>query len=309
MSDGSSSAWRAAAATAPGEMPPRWRVWWLAARPKTLAASVVPVLVGTSFAVANAAEHWWAALIALLGAIGIQIGTNLHNDLADFEKGADTGERLGPARATQRGWLQVHQVRRGVWLAFGVAVACGVYLVARGGWPVVALGLASLAAGLAYTSGPFPLAYLGLADIFVLVFFGLGAVAGTYYVQTLSLSIPVLAGGVAVGALSTAILAVNNLRDRHTDAAAGKRTLAVRLGATACRWEYTLAVAVAFAIPAWIALRAHPGAALAWVSAPLAIRAVAHVWRRDGRALNPVLGETARTLTLFGVAFAVGVAW
>jgi 1,4-dihydroxy-2-naphthoate octaprenyltransferase len=264
--------------------------------------------VGAGLAWGDGVLHLPSAVLALIGALAIQVGTNLFNDYADFVKGADSQGRLGPARAAQQGWLSAGEIKRGAFVAFGVAALAGLYLVGRGGWPILALGIVSITAGFAYTGGPLPLAYVGLGDLFVLAFFGVAAVAGTYYVQALELTPVSVVLGLAVGAISTAILVVNNLRDRHTDRDAGKRTLAVRWGAPASRWEYTVLVVGAYALAGYVATAGYPFAALVVVTLPWAAVATVHVWKRDGAALNPVLGETARLLAVFGVALAAGVA-
>jgi 1,4-dihydroxy-2-naphthoate octaprenyltransferase len=211
--------------------------WWLAIRPATLTASAAPVLVGTGAAWADGRFSLWPAIAALIGASLLQIGANFANDVFDFERGADTHDRLGPQRATQQGWISAEQMKRAMWLTFGGALLTGIYLTAVAGWPVMALGLASIAAAYLYTGGPRPYGYLGLGDLAVFVFFGFGAVAGTYYVQAHSVSTMAWLAAIPIGALATAILVVNNLRDIETDARAGKNTLAVRLGDGPTRGE------------------------------------------------------------------------
>ncbi len=294
--------------TAAEPRPSLVRTWVLAVRPATLTAGVVPVLVGTALAARDGVAHLGAAAAALLGAVLIQIGTNLFNDYEDFRRGADTAERLGPARVTQRGWLTPKQVGAASAVAFALAIAAGSYLVARAGWPLVALGLTSVICGLAYTGGPFPLAYHGLGDLFVMIFFGIAAVCGTYYVQAFTVPTPVALASVGIGALATCILVVNNLRDRETDARANKRTLAVRLGARGARIEYVLMVALAFAVP--VALHLMPGGtwgSLAPLAAlPLAVREIRAIHAKDGAALNPHLGGAAQLGLLYGLLMAVG---
>ncbi len=215
--------------------------WFLACRPKTLTVSLSPVLLGTALAWQDSASlHLGPLLATALGAILIQIGTNLFNDVGDFLRGTDTPGRLGPARATAEGWLSAEHVQRGAWLAFALAFLCGLYLAWHGGWPIVAIGLASLAAGWAYTSGPRPIAYGPLGEIFVFVFFGVIAVSGSYYLQTLTLSAHALLAGALIGLPAAAVITVNNYRDLEGDRANGKNTLAVRLGRPLSRWLYRL---------------------------------------------------------------------
>lgn len=295
-------------APAPGP-PSAWRVWLLATRPQTLTAAVAPVLVGTALAAADQVADPMAALAALLGAVLIQIGTNLVNDVADFRLGADTQDRIGPPRATQRGWLSPGQVVAAAVIVMSAAVLVGAVLVARAGMPVVVIGLASVASGIAYTTPPFKLGYRGLGDLFVLIFFGTVAVCGTYYVQALEVSTGAWIASLPVGLLATAILIVNNLRDRRTDAAIGKRTLVARFGLRFGRWQYAAAILVAYLVPlvAWIAGSVSVGWLLVWVSAPWAVWRILSVWRQDGAALNSELGATARLLLLYTLLLSVGV--
>ena len=282
--------------------------WWLAARPRTLPAAAAPVAVGTALAVADGHGAILPATAALAGALLLQIGANLANDVFDFEKGADTEARLGPPRAAQRGLLSTAALRRGTALVFGLAALVGLYLVARGGWPIAALGALSIAAGLAYTGGPYPLGYHGWGDAAVFLFFGVAAVCGTYWVQALALPPRVLGAALPVGALATAILVVNNLRDIETDRRAGKRTLAVRLGRRAARIEYGLLVIGAYAT---CALLWWAGSFSAWVllpclSLPLALRLVRRIAREDGPSLNDALARTARLELVFALLFSAG---
>jgi 1,4-dihydroxy-2-naphthoate octaprenyltransferase len=250
-----------------------------------------------------------AALAALVGALLIQVGTNLANDYFDFRRGADNRDRLGPPRATQQGWLAPRAVLMGSAVCFGLAVVVGTYLVAVAGWPLVVLGLVSIAAGYAYTGGPYPLAYHGLGDVFVLVFFGGVAVGGTYYVQALALSPLALAASLPVGALGVALLAVNNTRDRETDAAANKRTLVVRLGRGFGRGEYVamLIVAAAFPVVVWATGLATAWALVALLAAPLAVPPVRLLFTVDGGALNAALAGTARLQLVYSLLLAAGL--
>ena len=283
--------------------------WVLAARPKTLTAAVVPVLVGTALALRDGAAHLGAAAAALAGALCIQVGTNLVNDAYDFRRGADGADRLGPVRATQAGLISPGTVLAGAGVAFALATACGLYLAGRGGWPIVAVGLASLLCGWAYTGGPWPLAYLGLGDVFVFVFFGPVAVLGTEWVQAREVSTVSLLASVPVGLLAAALLVVNNLRDIPTDARVGKRTLAVRLGARAARLQYAGLLLCAAAGVAATAVAARTAwALLPLVVAPLAWTVARRVWRSSGRELNAALGQTARLHAAAGALLALGLA-
>ncbi|MBK8481133.1 MAG: 1,4-dihydroxy-2-naphthoate polyprenyltransferase [Proteobacteria bacterium] len=297
------------AGSSPG--PSGWRLWWLAARPRTFGAAISPVLVGSGLAAAAGAAHWPSALAALLAALLLQIGANLANDYSDWRRGADTAARLGPPRVTQQGWVAPRRVMLAAALVFAAAAVVGSYLVWRGGWPIVAIGLAGILCGLTYTGGPLPFGYLGLGDLVVALFFGPVAVGGTALVQA-QRWLPGLGwAAIGPGALCTAILVVNNLRDRQTDAQAGKRTLAVRWGARACRLEYALLLALAFlAPPVAVALdRLPPGVLWVGLAAPAALLELRRVSRRDGAALNPSLGGTARLALLYGALFALGAQW
>jgi 1,4-dihydroxy-2-naphthoate polyprenyltransferase len=246
----------------------------------------------------------------LVGALLLQIGANLANDVFDFEKGADTAERLGPTRAVQAGLLPATSVRRALFLVFGLALCVGVLLTLAAGPWILLVGIASILSALAYTGGPYPLGYHGLGDLFVMIFFGLVAVCGTTFVQTGTIPPLSLWAALPVGSLATAILVVNNLRDRETDVKAGKRTLAVRFGRRGAIAEYALLVALAYAVPVVLAFQLRSLALLApLVTLPLALRATLHVSRDTGRALNPWLVATAKLVFLHGVAFAAGIAW
>jgi 1,4-dihydroxy-2-naphthoate octaprenyltransferase len=267
-------------------------VWLLAARPKTLWASVAPVVVGGALAWRDGLFHAPSVIVALFGAIFIQIGTNFANDLFDFQRGADTDARTGPLRVTQAGLVSPSQIRMAMILAFAAAFAVGVYLVWRGGWPIVGIGIASIIAAVLYTGGPLPYGYRGLGDIFVFIFFGPVAVVGTFYVQALTTTPLAWLASLPIGFLATAILVVNNLRDIETDRIAGKRTLAVRLGAQASAWEYTLLLLVALAIPfvAWLTDLSSAGVLIASGVMCFGIPLVMTVFRPErGAALNATL--------------------
>jgi 1,4-dihydroxy-2-naphthoate octaprenyltransferase len=294
----------------------------LAARPKTLAAGAVPVVGGAASAWRDS-DRPWLVVPCLLCALCIQIGTNLFNDYYDAKKGADAEDRVGPVRVTASGLISPGGVLAAACAVFALAAAFGVVVVAVAGWPLLVVGAVSLLCGWLYTAGPYPLAYLGLGEVFVFVFFGLIATAGTAYALTGALSTSALLAGAAVGALSTCLIVVNNVRDVHGDARAHKRTVAVRFGVTFARTVYVLCLAVAAA--AVLALAARAGISLGASSAPDATRAAAFalpfavlalgvrnaraVWRNDGAALNAVLGASARVLALFGVALSIALAW
>jgi 1,4-dihydroxy-2-naphthoate octaprenyltransferase len=250
-----------------------------------------------------------AALAAFAVALLLQIGANLANDVADFRRGADTDDRLGPVRVTQGGLIPPRQVVMATATVLMAAAAPGLYLVWRGGPVLALLGLLAIAAAVTYTAGPKPFGYLGLGELFVFIFFGPVAVVGTAFVMTHDVTRLALLSSVAMGCLVTAILVVNNLRDLDTDRAAGKRTLAVRIGREATRWEYTALISVAYAMPllVWVSEISRPGPLLALTTAPLATLLVWRVWHVSGRALNPVLGGTARLCLWFAVTFGAGI--
>lgn len=296
-------------ATGVNTRPTSWKVWLLASRPATLTAALGPVLVGSAVALQEGVANLSIAFAAAIGAMFIQIGTNLYNDYADFEKGADTEQRIGPDRATQRGWLTPGQTLRGAWVSFAVATAAGCFLLATSGWPVIVIGVCSIVCGIAYTGGPRPLAYVGLGDIFVFIFFGLVAVVGTYFVQAHAVSPVSFAAAIPIGLLATAVLVVNNLRDRFTDATCGKRTLAVRYGARFARAEYaTLMIGAYISLAVTAALGLHSFTWLtAWLSLPLAIARIRSVLRNDGASLNPELGRTAQLGLVFSGLLVAGI--
>jgi 1,4-dihydroxy-2-naphthoate octaprenyltransferase len=300
------------AVVSPVTRPGTARVWLSAARPATLAASLAPVIAGTALAERDGGARWLPALAALAGAVLIQLGTNLHNDAADHERGADGPERLGPPRATALGWLDRATVRRAAVLAFALALVPGAYLGLVGGWPILALGVVSIACGVLYTGGPFPLAYVGLGEVFVIAFFGVAAVAGTHFVQrgpSFGVSLDAVLVGVALGLVASAILAVNNLRDRVGDARANKRTLVVRFGERFARVEHALCLLAPFAVFVGLyAQSAWTGWLLPLVALPLAVRELVLVRRKDGRALNPHLGGAARVELALALLLALGVA-
>ncbi|MCS6799658.1 MAG: 1,4-dihydroxy-2-naphthoate polyprenyltransferase, partial [Myxococcota bacterium] len=272
------------------EPPGAVRAWIAAMRPATLLVSVGPVLVGTACAHARGALRPGPALAALAGALLLQIAANLWNDAADAARGADGPDRLGPSRAVASGWLEARSVRRATFAALAAAFAMGLYLTAAAGWPVVVIGLCSMVAALAYTSGPWPLAYRGLGEVAVVLFFGVLATSGTEYVQARSVSAPSVTLGVGLGCLAAAVLVVNNLRDRDADARAGKRTLAARYGRRFAVAEYAALLGLAHLLVVLLVMRgaAGPSLLLGLLTAPWAIVLAARVRRSDGRALNPL---------------------
>jgi 1,4-dihydroxy-2-naphthoate octaprenyltransferase len=287
----------------------RPQVWLLAARPKTLPAAVGPVLVGTALAWADDAFALGPALAALMGALLLQIGSNFANDYFEFFRGAATADRLGPPRATAAGLITPAEMRWGMVAIFGAAALVGLYLVWVGGWPVVAIGLASIGAALAYTGGPFPFGYYGLGDLFVFLFFGLVAVCGTYYVQAGAVTATALLAAVPPGLLITAILVVNNLRDIDTDRRANKRTLAVMLGRQATLVEYTALLAGAYVVPLilWLGMVRTPWLLLPWLTAPLAVRLRRSLGQaQTGPTFNALLADTARLSLIFSGLLAAG---
>ncbi len=284
--------------------------WRAAARPPTLTAAVTPVLVGTGAAIGEGVFSAGPFAAALFGAIFLQIGANFANDVFDFERGADTGDRLGPPRATQTGLLTPTQMKVGMSAAFLLAFLAGIYLVVVAGWIVVVIGLASIVAGLIYTGGPWPIGYHALGDVFTFVFFGMVAVVGTYFVQAEAAPGLVWLAAIPVGCTVTAILVANNLRDIETDREAGKTTLAVVLGERGTRAWYLLLIAAAYgvAIALWPATAVEPWALFVLLSLPVAIaplRAVAD--GTAGRALNATLVQTARFHLVFGVLLALAL--
>ena len=285
-------------------------IWVMAARVRTLPAAVAPVLVGTSLALGAGHFNPLAFLAALLGAIFIQVGTNLSNDYSDARRGADTEDRLGPVRVTAGGLVPPRQVLLATYATFGLAVLCGVYLVAVAGWGLIAVGAASILAGVLYTGGPRPYGYEGLGELFVFLFFGLVAVTGSYYVQVQHLPWQAFACAVPVGLLASAILVVNNVRDIDTDRRAGKRTLAVRLGRERTRTLYTAMLAIAFltAPLAWPFGSMSAWLLLPWATAPLALSLIRVVRTRvDGPSLNGALARTGLLQLLFCLLFSAGI--
>lgn len=288
----------------------RVRTWLMAIRPKTLPAAVVPVVVGTSCAYALGQVRVLPSFAALAGALLLQIGSNLANDVYDHEKGADTLDRMGPTRVVAAGLVSPQSMRVAMALVFALATAVGVYLTVVAGPAIVVIGLLSIASAVLYTGGPYPLGYNGLGDVFVLAFFGFVAVCGTAFVNLGRVPVEAVLLSLPVGAIATAILVVNNVRDVSTDERAGKRTLVVRLGRTGGVVEYAALLATAYLTVVALLLGGFFGS---WVLLPLATFPLA--WRlfvavknQEGTLLNATLAGTARLLLLFGVLLGVGVA-
>ena len=285
-----------------------WRIWAMAARPRTLPAAVAPVLVGTALALHDDEFHALAFLAALVGAILIQVGTNLSNDYSDARRGADTEDRLGPVRVTAGGLVPPRQVLVATYVTFGLAVLVGMYLVAVAGPELLLVGAASILAGVLYTGGPRPYGYEGLGEVFVFTFFGIVAVAGTYYVQAEALPTEAFVLAIPVGLLAAAILVVNNVRDLETDRRAGKRTLAVRLGRERTRALYAAMLAAAFGVLIPLAIAIGPLVLLAVLAAPLASRLIQTVQRHsDGPTLNRALAGTGMLQLVFCVLLSAGI--
>ncbi len=293
-----------------GSRPSGLRIWTVAARLRTLPASIAPVLVGTSLAAYAGTFHPLRFVAALVGAIFIQVGTNLSNDYSDARRGADTEDRLGPVRVTAGGLVPPGRVLLATYVSFGVAVLAGAYLIVVAGWQLLLVGAASILAGVLYTGGPRPYGYEGLGEVFVFLFFGIVAVAGSYFVQVRHLNWEAFALAVPVGLLAAAILIVNNVRDIDTDRRAGKRTLAVRLGRDRTRTLFAGAVYLAYPLApiTWGLGPLRPWMLLPWITLPLAVRLVRTVRNRtDGPSLNESLAATGQLQLLFCVLLAAGL--
>lgn len=283
--------------------------WLLAIRPKTLPAGIAPVFIGTAMAFGDGVYDFSIAPVCLVAALAIQIGTNLANDYYDFKKGADTPERIGPTRVTQAGLIPPETIKFSFALAFIVfAFACA-WLTLRGGWPLAVLGILAALSGILYTSGPWPLGYVGLGDLFVFIFFGPVAVAGTYYVQSLEMNIAVILAGLAPGFISVAILTVNNLRDIESDQRCGKYTLAVRLGRSFALSEYLFCLFAASMAPVLIYALIQDHLAIL-ICALISITAIPTIktvlTKTDGASLNAALAQTGKLLMVYSVLFSLG---
>jgi 1,4-dihydroxy-2-naphthoate octaprenyltransferase len=288
--------------------PNRFQVWWLAIRPRTLPAAAAGVVVGSALTLYDRTFHPIPAMAALLVALLLQIGSNLANDVFDYERGSDSARRHGPLRVTQSGLLTPHQVKVDMGSVFALAALLGLYLAFRSGWAVLLVGLAAILSAIAYTGGPFPLGYHGLGDLFVFLFFGLASVSGTYFVQAGRISPAAWAMSVPVGLIIVGILVVNNLRDLETDRMAGKRTLAVRLGERFAKGEYLSCLLIAFlCLPVFCAFGLLSWwSMLSWLTLPLAWKVTRLVFTRKAKMLNAALAGTGQLALIFSVFFLVG---
>jgi 1,4-dihydroxy-2-naphthoate polyprenyltransferase len=285
------------------------KTWVHCARPKTLPAAVAPVLIGAGMAFHDGGVDALVFLAILGATLCIQIGTNYANDYFDFIKGADNAERVGPVRATAAGLMSPRQMLIATMTVFALAALLGLFLVAVGGWPILVIGLVSIVCGVLYTAGPYALGYMGLGDLFVLVFFGPVAVGGTYYLLRASINPPVLMAGLAPGLISCAILTVNNYRDRYTDKNSGKRTLVVRWGEDFGRLEYALSLVLGCSLPVWLVLmtRGHIGSLVALLSGVAAFPLIRQMFAApDAQTLNRMLARTGRLLIIYSVLFTIG---
>jgi 1,4-dihydroxy-2-naphthoate polyprenyltransferase len=286
------------------------RIWLMASRLRTLPAAIAPVLVGTALAGFEHAFHPLRFVAALVGAIFIQVGTNLSNDYSDARRGADADDRLGPVRVTAGGLVPPSQVLIATYVSFGLAVLAGIYLIVVAGWLLLAIGAASILAGVLYTGGPRPYGYAGLGEAFVFLFFGVVAVAGSYYVQVTHLQWEAFALSVPVGLLAAAILVVNNVRDIDSDRRAGKRTLAVKLGRERTRMMFAAAVYASYplALVTWVAGPLRAWLALSWLSLPLAAALVRIVrTKTDGPSLNGALARSGMLQLCFCLLLSAGL--
>lgn len=288
-----------------------WKSWFMSFRPKTLTAAVVPILGGTSLAYFERYEiQWFIPILALLCSVLIQIGTNLINDAMDYKKGADNEERIGPVRVTQSGLIHIRHVFAGAFVVFGLAALLGLPLVLHGGWPIFWIGILSLVAGYSYTGGPFPLAYKGLGDIFVILFFGLVATMGLYYLLTGTWTLSALVLGLQIGFHCTVLIAVNNFRDMYGDIKVGKKTLPVRFGASFARAEILVLLLLPFVMNIYWYLQGATWAAVSGLLVlPLALLLIRRIFTTEpSPAYNRYLGMSAGIHLAFGLLTSVGLA-
>jgi 1,4-dihydroxy-2-naphthoate polyprenyltransferase len=284
--------------------------WIMAARPRTLTLSITPVMVGTSLAWALERKvHWLAVLAAVLGSAFIQLGTNIHNDAADFERGGDGPDRIGPPRVTAAGLLTATAVHRGAVVCFAIAALMGLFLVYVGGWPILALGILSIASGWGYTGGPLPIAYSPLGEVFCVIFFGLGAVGGTYFLCTEQISWPALAAGLAIGSLTAAVLLVNNYRDVVSDARVGRRTLPIVVGPAVTKAIFIGLILLPFALLGLIGPglpHGHVWPAL--IALPFALALIYRFTHQPpGPAFNRILVQTVQVQFAFSLLLSLGL--
>ncbi len=286
-----------------------FKIWYLAARPRTLTAAVIPVMIGSALAFRDGYFDPLIAFTALLCAFLLQIGSNYANDLFDFMSGADSHERKGPMRVVAAGLVTPGQMKIALVIVFGLAFILGLYLINIGGWPILAIGIASIIVAIAYTGGPYPLGYYGWGDLMVFLFFGFIGTMGTYYVHTLQISFTAFLVSIPVGALITNILIINNYRDMDTDAKAGKRTTAVIFGRKFARTEFTIFLFLAYGIPliVWLFFDLTAWIMLTFFSFPLGLRVLAMMNTLHGRELNLALEQTAKLVAIYGILFAIGI--
>ncbi|MGE5410333.1 MAG: 1,4-dihydroxy-2-naphthoate polyprenyltransferase [Clostridiales bacterium] len=289
--------------------PNKLHSWVLASRPKTLPAATVPVIVGTALACFEGKMQPIAAIVALICSLLIQIGTNFVNDLYDFLAGADKKERSGPLRVLASGLISVKEMKFGIFITFTLAFLLGLYLVYLGGIYILIIGILSILAGLAYTAGPYPLAYHGLGDIFVFIFFGVVGTVGTYYVQALRISFLSILASVPVGALITNILVINNYRDTDEDRTVGKNTTAVIFGKRFARFQYIILLTLSYLIPLVVYINFIPAiwVLLPLLTLPIAVKLVKMLFSFEGKQLNKTLELTAKLSAIYGFLFALGI--
>lgn len=288
---------------------PKYQAWLLASRPKTLPAAVSPVIIGSAVAFVEGGFRFGPALAAFFGALLLQIGANLANDVFDFEKGADRHDRLGPIRVTQAGLLTPKEVKIGMWLIFFLAAACGIYMTLVSGWFILLIGALAILAAVAYTGGPFPYGYKGLGEFFVFIFFGFAAVCGTYYAQTKFISQLAVLSSIPVGLLIVSILVVNNVRDYESDKAANKKTLAVRFGLSWAKQEFISVVILAYVVTFLLAISdlATSWLLLSWLSIPLFFSTSSSVLNQRGKILNKTLAETGQLTLIFSLLYSLAL--
>ena len=290
------------------QKPTKMQAFWLAARPKTLPAAIMPVLIGTAVAYHQGVFSFLPALAAMLCALLIQVGTNYSNDLLDYQAGTDNDFRLGPERAVASKWLTEREMLIGTVTVFMATVPLGMYLIFAAGLPVLVIGLLSIAAGIAYTGGPYPLAYNGLGDLFVFIFFGIVATVGTYFVQAERVSMLAFLASLPAGGLTTAILVINNYRDIDTDKTTNKNTLAVILGKAGTRIEYVVLLVISYLIPVilYFIFNFSFWILLPWLTLPLAIQLCRMLFAgMQGKQLNTLLEKTARLTLVYGLLFSI----